>query len=299
MKTLRGSRGAWLIGATVAVTALAAASARAQTGVLRSSGTTSPGISSDAPLLPENSLTAPGIPATRTLEIKPRMVAAPSPAPAASPDSEDSESVNEAVSDATGTADDAINTVAMEKELAREAPAEPAANASRPYLGLDAQYIVSHDTPWNPVQGLEVVSVDHGSPAEKAGLRGRSEMTSMGETGATASTLMPPLNLIVMPLLKKSGSLGQSGDLIVAIDDKRVESPTALNDELAGLKPGDTIYLTVTRTIGGKSETVKLPVKLAGTQQAADARGNSGTGPLGIRGRFPQEDGGAVGLSSP
>ena len=29
-------------------------------------------------------------------------------------------------------------------------------------------------------------------------------MTSVGETGATASTMIAPLNLIVMPLLKKA-----------------------------------------------------------------------------------------------
>ena len=273
MKRRRAITGAGLISAAIAVVAVAAP-VWAQTGVLRGDSSNTPGISSNAPLLPEDSTTAPGVPANRTLEIAPRVVAAPSPAPEANPDSGDSDSVSEAVSDATGTADDAVNTAAMAKELAREAPTQPIVN--RPYLGLSAQYIISHDTPWKPVQGLEVVSVDRGSPAAKAGLKGRSQMTSMGETGATASTLMPPLNLIVMPLLKKSGSLGQSGDLIVAIDDKRVETPSALQDELEGLKPGDTIYLTVTRTgANGKSETVKLPVKLAASQQAAaDAPGS-------------------------
>jgi C-terminal processing protease CtpA/Prc len=257
---------------------LAAALAYAQAGVTRGNSSDAPGVSSNAPLLPEDSTTAPGVPATRTLEIAPRVLAAPSPAAEASPDNADSDTVNDAVSDATGTADDAVNRAAMAKQLASELPTQPMPD--RPYLGLAAQYIYSRDV-GKPVQGLEVVSVDSGSPADKAGLKGRSQMTSMGESGATASTLIPPLNLIVMPLLKRTGSLGQSGDLIVAIDDKRVESPTALSDELNGLKPGDTIYLTVTRTVEGKSATVKLPVKLADTQQAADAgdSGNQGSSP--------------------
>jgi S1-C subfamily serine protease len=139
--------------------------------------------------------------------------------------------------------------------------------------------VETHDPPWRTVQGLEVVSVDPGSPADHAGLKGRGAMTSVGETGATASTMMAPLNLIVMPLLKKSGSLGASGDLIVAIDDHRVDRADALKNALDGAKPGDTLYLTIVRTADGQKTTTKLPVKLAATRQAganlaSDAPGN-------------------------
>jgi S1-C subfamily serine protease len=106
----------------------------------------------------------------------------------------------------------------------------------------------------------------------------------MGETGATASTMMAPLNLIVMPLLKKSGSLGTSGDLIVAIDDRRIDRADALKEALDSDKPGDTIYLTIVRAgTGSQNGTVKLPVKLvaakaSGIGAAGDATADAGGG---------------------
>ena len=88
-------------------------------------------------------------------------------------------------------------------------------------------------------------------------------MTKWGATGATAGALMPPLNLVVMPLLNKTGQLGQTGDLIVEIDDQRVASEMDLRTALDKTKPGDTMYFTVQRleTKGGHT-TLKIPVKL-------------------------------------
>jgi S1-C subfamily serine protease len=66
-----------------------------------------------------------------------------------------------------------------------------------------------------------------------------------------------------MPLLKKTGQLGQPGDLIVAIDDRRVVGEADLETALGDSKPGDTIYLTVVRLASnGTRRTMKLPVKL-------------------------------------
>ncbi|HTT74681.1 MAG TPA: PDZ domain-containing protein [Candidatus Binataceae bacterium] len=236
----------------------------AQNGVLRS-GAVPPGTTNNEPLLPADSSVAPGVPANPTLVIAPRVIAPPSPAAAPSPsgNAATQEDIDDAVSDATGTADDALHMKALTQQQPAGGKTMSLPEDNRPYLGLSVQYIVSHDSPWKPVQGLEVVSVDKGSPAALAGLKGRGEMTSVGETGATASTMMAPLNLIVMPLLAKSGSLGKSGDLIVAIDDKRVDRADALREALDSDKPGDTIYLTIERGTGSKQETIKLPVKLA------------------------------------
>jgi S1-C subfamily serine protease len=141
------------------------------------------------------------------------------------------------------------------------------------------QTIYSNDRPGGLVNGLEVVSVDHNSPAATAGLHGRGKMTSVGESGATVGALMPPLNLLVMPLLKKTGSLGEGGDLIVAIDDRRVANDLDLQSELESLKPGDTIYLTIVRsTKDGSQQKLKLPIKLGDASKAvanADDVGDS------------------------
>jgi S1-C subfamily serine protease len=66
-----------------------------------------------------------------------------------------------------------------------------------------------------------------------------------------------------MPILKKTGQLGHAGDLIVAIDDRRVVEEQDLETALANSRPGDTIYLTVVRlSSDGAHKTIKIPVKL-------------------------------------
>ncbi|MGH7837325.1 MAG: PDZ domain-containing protein, partial [Candidatus Binataceae bacterium] len=161
----------------------------------------------------------------------------------------------------------------------------PPAEAGLPYLGVSVQYIESNDTPGAEVHGLEVVRVDPNSPAEKAGLRGQGELTKMGASGATAGEMMAPLNLILMPLLKKAGELGDDGDMIVAIDDTRVDNDSALANALQPLKPGDTIYLTIVRLHqDSRHETLKVPIKLGAPRDATghlvdDSAGLSGSRP--------------------
>ena len=195
----------------------------------------------------------PAAPSDQTLEIAPRIAPTPpaaEPTPASPPD-------------APG------NDAAASRDGPPGAPQETAP-AKRPYLGIAVQTIYANDRPNGLVAGLEVVSVDRDSPAAVAGLRGRTKMTSMGESGATVGSLMPPLNLFMMPLLKKTGSLGQGGDLIVAIDDRRVINDFDLQSELESLKPGDLIYLTITRAMtDGSKKTLKLPIKLGGAEHAA------------------------------
>ena len=145
-------------------------------------------------------------------------------------------------------------------------PSSMVSNGSQPplpYLGVSVQRIESHSTPGRDIDGLEIVSVDPNSPAERAGLKGRGGMTMLGASGATAGALVAPLDIALMPLLKKTGQLGQTGDLIVAIDDRRVAGEADLDTALGDSKPGDTIYLTVVRLAsGGAHKTIKIPVKL-------------------------------------
>jgi len=168
---------------------------------------------------------------------------------------------------ATPPADQFDERAELSAPASNDLPPPP---ANLPYLGVSVQYIESDDTPGAEIHGLGVVRVDPDSPAEKAGLRGRGAITKMGASGATAGEMMAPLNLIIMPLLKKAGKLGDDGDLIVAIDDDRVDSDRALETALAPLKPGDTLYLTIVRfRQDGKHETLKVPIKLGAPRGAS------------------------------
>jgi hypothetical protein len=204
----------------------------------------------------------------QTLEIAPRIAPSPpaaeaSPAPAS--DTPDSDAVSSQDADSQS----------------QQAPASP-----HPYLGISVQTVYSADHPGGSVtgmqvSGLEVVSVDRDSPAAVAGLRGRTQMTPIAESSATVTSLVPPLQLLMVPLLKKTGSLGQGGDLIVAIDDRRVVSDFDLQSELETLKPGDVIYLTITRSMAdGSQKTLKVPIKLGDAAQAATAAADDDAVPI-------------------
>jgi PDZ domain-containing protein len=225
--------------------------------------------------------TSPSGDSDQTLEIAPR-VAPPSltTAPPAEPATESPP----AADNAEGESGSGSTAAAASGSAPAPDNGSSAANQKRPYLGASVQYIYSDDTPGRVVQGLEVVSVDPKSPAERAGLHGRGAMTKMGATGATASVLAPPLDLVLMPLLRRAGALGATGDLIIAIDDQPVQSDKDLGNALAPLKPGDTVYFTIARTMPDYShKTYKIPVKLGDPSEAVtEASGDGASASSGV-----------------
>ncbi len=101
---------------------------------------------------------------------------------------------------------------------------------------------------------------------------GSGAPTELGATSLTASALFGPAQELVAPLLQKTGQLGRQGDLIVAVDNDRVSTEQDLAGELARLKPGDTVWLTVLReSAKGKPHAVNVPIKLASPQGALPA----------------------------
>jgi S1-C subfamily serine protease len=88
--------------------------------------------------------------------------------------------------------------------------------------------------------GLLVISVESGSAAAAAGLRGARQRVSVYG--------------YAIPI---------GGDLIMAIDGRPVESGNALDRSMRGKRPGDTLVLTIYRD----NRTLKLPVKLGRATQ--------------------------------
>lgn len=131
-----------------------------------------------------------------------------------------------------------------------------------PYFGMRLEYSTQCYLGMEE-HGFEVMSIFPGSPAAKAGLQGKTPVKAIGAVGAVASTMLGPVAMVAMPLLKRSGAMGSEGDLIVAIDDQRVRSGDELVNALGKLRPGDTTYFTVIRPLpGGAHRTMRIAVHL-------------------------------------
>lgn len=148
---------------------------------------------------------------------------------------------------------------------------EDADHVYNPYLGISVEYSTRCYIGMEE-HGFEVMTVYPGSPAARAGLQARTPSTPMGDLGALGSVLFLPVSLITMPLLRRSGALGEFGDLIVAVDDRRVRSEGEFRTALGHLKPGDTTYLTIIRPIpGGSHRTMRIALHI---DREVDASGN-------------------------
>ena len=115
-----------------------------------------------------------------------------------------------------------------------------------------------------PENGVVVRTVEPGSPAEKAGLRGGSSTINIGGT-----------------------SVEVGGDVITAVDGQEVQTPGELQNIVLSKNEGDTVELRVLRDGEEQSVTVTLGV-VPRDQQTADTnenepQGQSETPPSGPR----------------
>ena len=136
---------------------------------------------------------------------------------------------------------------------------------ARPYLGITVAYR-SMCFNGGEEHGLEVLTVDPNSPAAQAGLHARAGVSAVGAAVTTLSSIIPGGSILANKALESSGAMGQNGDLIVAVDDKRVRDQSDLESAMSRLKPGDTMYLTVIRPNGtderGPHATLKIAVRV-------------------------------------
>jgi hypothetical protein len=135
----------------------------------------------------------------------------------------------------------------------------------RTCLGVQAHY-ASQCYLGKEEQGLLVTGIDPGGPAQVAGVHAQPETGPGRAALATMAALVGPLGLVVDKALEQPG-----GDLIVAVDDRRVRSKQDLDDVLDRLKPGDTTYLTVIRPTDthGNHQTLKIKVQVGQDTEAS------------------------------
>jgi len=131
----------------------------------------------------------------------------------------------------------------------------------RPYLGITVQYTTQCYL-GGEEHGLEVLTIDPNSPAAKAGMQARSGMSPIGAAVSTLTGILPGGSILANKALSSSGAMGQGGDLIVAVDDRRVRDQSDLETAMSRLKPGDTMYLTVIRPEGNSHKTIKIAVRV-------------------------------------
>jgi hypothetical protein len=168
----------------------------------------------------------------------------------------------------------------LDNSLSNQGNSEGYRPHARPYLGITVAYR-SMCFNGGEEHGLEVLTVDPNSPAAQAGIHAQSGVSAVGAAVTTLSALLPGGTLLANKALESSGAMGQYGDLIVAIDDKRVRDQSDLEAAMAQLKPGDTMYLTVIRA-NGMHETgphppaMKIAVRVGAVGEPVANAGGSG-----------------------
>jgi hypothetical protein len=128
-----------------------------------------------------------------------------------------------------------------------------------PYLGLTVEYT---DMCFRGFEehGVEVISVAPGSPGARAGIHGRA--ASPSSPSNPGESMLDAIRRRIASTIR-DGSHGNSGDMIVAVDDHRVRSRLEWEAAISRLKPGDTAYLTVIRPLPGRNhQTLKIAIKI-------------------------------------
>jgi S1-C subfamily serine protease len=125
-------------------------------------------------------------------------------------------------------------------------------------LGVELQEGARRGKNGREVDGLLVVALQPGSPAERAGvMAGHRQAHDVVEGVAVAASLVFPPAVLVVPVIETI-QLGENYDLIIGVDGNRVTNFMDFQDQLREAQPGETVYLNILR--GGKR--LQLPVEM-------------------------------------
>jgi S1-C subfamily serine protease len=107
--------------------------------------------------------------------------------------------------------------------------------------------------------GIEIHKVLPDGPGATAGLQGRRAAAQVALVALTVGGLFfPPAGMLGAIVMQNSG-IGQSHDLIIAVDAQRTRNVGELENALSQAEPGETVYLTIV-TVGRRDQVrVNLP----------------------------------------
>ena len=128
-----------------------------------------------------------------------------------------------------------------------------------PALGIEVTNGQSKLTRGPSVTGIKVITVDPGGPAAIAGLQSERIIarTALTAVLAVGGLFVPPA--MIVAILVSQSDVGESHDLIIAVDGERTRNIADLQDALSRADDGEIVYLIVVRKGRRQCLAVRLP----------------------------------------
>ena len=130
-------------------------------------------------------------------------------------------------------------------------------------LGMEVQEAQRKLKSGEVADGLVIVGVVKGSPADLAGLRRYQRTTrDVLEGVAVASALVFPPAVLAVPLFYQV-RIGETYDMIIGVDGTRVTNFLDFEDRMRDVQPGEIVYLNIVRNGTRMQIPVNVPTNLA------------------------------------
>jgi len=130
-------------------------------------------------------------------------------------------------------------------------------------LGIEVQEAQRKTRSGKMANGLVIVGVIKGSPADLAGLRAYRRTTSdvIKVVAVGAALVFPPAVLVAA--MADQVNLGETYDLIIGVDGTRVTNFLDFEDRIREVQPGEIVYINIVRNGARMQVPVNVPANLA------------------------------------
>ena len=168
----------------------------------------------------------------------------------------------EAIGAATGSANQSPALGSVKDYVGGDSSSDGKNEDQVPALGIQVTDGESKLTRGPSVTGIKVVRVDPGGPAAIAGLHSERMIvrTALTAVLALGGLFVPPAMFVA--ILVSQSDVGESHDLIIAVDGERTRKITDLQDALSRADDGEIVYLVVVRAGRRQCVAVRLPGEL-------------------------------------